>query len=311
DKLSSKGTSKLSHRLTLPPSPSTLPVDSQLDLSQSALSTSPPSDISRQDSRVCLADISAVLSPLLDEKLGRLSSTIESVLSQLTSQAQRLTEVEERVSTLEDDVNPLKAQVDAQQSVIHTLTEKLDDLENQSRRNNLRVVGLPETVRGRALQDWVSNWLPTQLGLGAPDLPLAVERVHRVGPDLNALAGRPRVVIMRLLNFVDKSNLLQAFRKANALDYNGTPLRLFQDFSASVSLKRRAFSPLCSELVAKDIRFSLLYPARLRVNFNGATHYFDSPAEASAALLPGQLHEGSTSPLPPRTPSTRMRTGKS
>uniref|UniRef100_A0A8C5Q8A4 Uncharacterized protein n=1 Tax=Leptobrachium leishanense TaxID=445787 RepID=A0A8C5Q8A4_9ANUR len=257
-----------------------------------------------------MADISAVLSPLFDEKLGRLSTTIESVLSQLTSQTQRLTEVEERVSTLEDDVHPLKAQMDAQQSIIQTLTEKLDDLENRSRRNNLRIIGLPETVKGRALQEWAFNWLPTHLGFDALDLPLAVERVHRVGPDLNPQSGRPRVVIMRLLNFVDKSKLLQAFHRANVLDYNGAPLRLFQDFSASVSLKRRAFSPLCSELVAKDIRFSLLYLARLRVNFNGATHYFDSPTEASRALRPSQSPERSVLPFPPRTPSTRTRIGK-
>uniref|UniRef100_A0A8C5QMZ0 Uncharacterized protein n=1 Tax=Leptobrachium leishanense TaxID=445787 RepID=A0A8C5QMZ0_9ANUR len=144
-----------------------------------------------------VADISAAISPLLDEKFGKLPATIQSVLSQLTSQAHRLTEVEDRVSTLEDGFHPLQAQLEKQDLIIQGLTEKLDDLENRSRRNNLRVIGLPESVKGQALSEWAADWLPSQLGYGDSSRPVAVERVHRVGPDLNPRAGRPRPVIMR------------------------------------------------------------------------------------------------------------------
>uniref|UniRef100_A0A8C5QRW1 Uncharacterized protein n=1 Tax=Leptobrachium leishanense TaxID=445787 RepID=A0A8C5QRW1_9ANUR len=246
--------------------------------------------------------ISLQLSPLLDDKLGKLTATIESVLSQVTSQAHRLTEVEERVSTLEDTVNPLQTQLDQQNTIIQGLTDKLDDLENRSRRNNLRIIGLPEAVKGPALQEWASVWLPSHLGYNIESCPVAVERVHRLGPDLNSTAGRPRPVIMLFLNYTNKTKILQAYYRLRNLDYQGATLQLFQDFSAALSTKRRAFSSLCSKLVAQNIRFSLLYPARLLVVFNGTTHYFDTPREAAVALLQDESPDRGTSLLSLRSP---------
>uniref|UniRef100_A0A8C5PCI5 Uncharacterized protein n=1 Tax=Leptobrachium leishanense TaxID=445787 RepID=A0A8C5PCI5_9ANUR len=246
-----------------------------------------------------MAEFTAILSPLLDEKLGRLSASLELALSQLTSQAQRLTEVEDRVSTLEDGLTPLQTTVDSHDSLLSTLLDKIDDLENRSRRNNLRIVGLPETVKGPQLQHFVSTWLPTALGI-ATNVPLVVERVHRLGPDLSPSLTRPRTVIFKLLNFMDKTNILQAYRKAGALDYQGTTLRLFQDFSASLAARRRAFAPVCTKLAAANIRFTLQYPARLRVHLHGQVTFYDTPFDASAILGDGSDQQQRRQSTPPQ-----------
>uniref|UniRef100_A0A8C5QXN8 LINE-1 type transposase domain-containing protein 1 n=1 Tax=Leptobrachium leishanense TaxID=445787 RepID=A0A8C5QXN8_9ANUR len=240
-----------------------------------------------------------MLSPLLDEKLGRLSTAIDLALSQLTSQAQRLTEVEERVSTLEDGLTHLQTSVESHDSLLSSLIDKVDDLENRSRRNNLRIVRLPETVKGPQLHHVVSSWLPTALGL-TDNLALTVERVHRLGPDLSPSLGPPRTVIFQLLNFSDKIRIMQAYRKANTLEHNGTTLRLFQDFSASLAARRRAFAPICSKLAAANVRFTLQYPARLRVHLHGQVTFYDSPTDALTIL------EDDTARSPSST-STRQR----
>lgn len=58
-------------------------------------------------------------------------------------------------------------------------------------------------------------------------------------------------------------------------------LLLFADYSAELSKKRKLFTPLCSVLHNKKVRFALAYPAILRVTTaDGQQHSFDDPEEA-------------------------------
>ncbi len=55
----------------------------------------------------------------------------------------RVTETEDRVGTEEDNVSELQMQNAKLKNAIESLSLKIDDLENRSRRSNLRLVGLP------------------------------------------------------------------------------------------------------------------------------------------------------------------------
>ena len=80
---------------------------------------------------------------------------------------------------------------------------RLDYLEDQSRRNNLRVDGLPE--------DECENWEKTSRKvtllvkdkLGIPGT-ISIERAHRVG---RQQADRPRTIVARFWNYTDKENI--------------------------------------------------------------------------------------------------------
>lgn len=76
------------------------------------------------------------------------------------------------------------------------MTAKLDDLENRSRRNNIRIVGLPEQYKATDLKDICKQTIPKTLGIKTI---CTVERAHRLGqlnPDMKTL----RQVIVRYLN---------------------------------------------------------------------------------------------------------------
>lgn len=146
---------------------------------------------------------------------------------------------------------------------------KLDDLENRSRRNNLRLVGLPEAVKLEDLQYLFEVELAKSLGL---DHKCRVERAHRIGPERSLTTGPdrvshpPRQVIMRFLDFNDKAKLLRAYRKCGAqLQLLDTKILLFEEYSAEVAKKRRAIGKICSHLFNRKIRFRLQYPATLIV----------------------------------------------
>ncbi|KAG8558445.1 hypothetical protein GDO81_016995 [Engystomops pustulosus] len=59
------------------------------------------------------------------------------------------------------------------------MADKIEDLENRSRRSNIRMVGLPESITLPHLHRIFSETLPQLLGMQSP---VKVERAHRIGP---------------------------------------------------------------------------------------------------------------------------------
>lgn len=76
--------------------------------------------------------------------------------------------------------NPWKMLEDAILAQISNshICEKLNDLENRMRLNNLHIVGLPESFSTTQLIDPHARTIPEQLGLR---IPCIVERAHIIG----------------------------------------------------------------------------------------------------------------------------------
>lgn len=66
------------------------------------------------------------------------------------------------------------------------LGNKLEDLENRSRRNNLCILGIPEAVPQKKLVALCKHELPTALGITRI---CKVEMAHRLCPDLRTGKG--------------------------------------------------------------------------------------------------------------------------
>lgn len=85
-----------------------------------------------------------------------------------------------------------------------------------------------------------------------------VERAHRLGPQSSEHTS-PRPLIAKCLNYQDKANILQLFRKAGHLEIEDARLLGFADHLQEVSRKRKEFSLICAALHNKQIRFMLAY----------------------------------------------------
>lgn len=61
----------------------------------------------------------------------------------------RITVAEQHVGAVEDTVTDHEASIRSLQTKVRALEYRAEDAENRSRRNNLRIVRLPEGVEGR------------------------------------------------------------------------------------------------------------------------------------------------------------------
>lgn len=84
----------------------------------------------------------------LNLHIGGLKEEMVHVRQEIRQINDRVKEAENRVSTVEDQLPPMSKAIQSHAQDIGALLNKVDDLENRSRRNNVRLVGVPEKAEG-------------------------------------------------------------------------------------------------------------------------------------------------------------------
>ena len=215
----------------------------------------------------------------LETALTPVNSTLEQVKSYYESHDERIRGVEDNLSDYSDRLVSVETAIATLQEENTSLKRKLDDLENRSRRSNLRVFGIPENLEGSDPVKFMANFFHEVLGADFFSGPLLLSRAHRIGakPTDEGRRSRPRVFLVHFHYFQDKHRVS---RQRQELVFRGSRVFFHEDFSAELGRKRATFRDVKSLLYEKGIRFGLLYPARLQVTHEGKRHYFDSPEAA-------------------------------
>nr|XP_047146326.1 uncharacterized protein LOC124819147 [Hydra vulgaris] len=120
--------------------------------------------------------------------------------------------------------------VEKENITTQNINEKLRKFEDRLRRNNLRIEGLPESVKEtwNETEDKVKLFLVNKLGLNG----IEVERAHRTGARKE---GSSRTVIMKLLRYNDKTKILK-----ESYRLKGTNIYLNEGFShETVNIRKR------------------------------------------------------------------------
>jgi hypothetical protein len=163
--------------------------------------------------------------------LDSVNTRIDSVLAQVVEVKTTLTSALQRLDKLESTDKALKEEFAQIEESVHDLDEKADYLENQSRRNNLRVDGIPEaaTETWEVTEAAVRCSLIKDLGLPfAQADALKIERAHRTGRRIKN-KNKPRPIVVKFLSFKDRELIL---KRARAIKPNGVKYR--EDFSSRI-----------------------------------------------------------------------------
>lgn len=215
------------------------------------------------------------------EEIRRATASVESKLSSLIS---RMAEVEKRMEWLEDADKKMRASLEANRlatkAEVEDLRDKLDDLENRSRRNNLRFVGVPEGKESGDMTPFIQKLLAAILDWDDTVQPPEIDRAHRAPTPRPNPGERPRVILVRFLRSADRELILRTARNKSELLWEGNRIMIFPDFARATQMKRDKFRECKKALRERNMKFALLYPAILRVDCNGGQKRFEDPKRA-------------------------------
>ena len=240
-------------------------------------------------SSISMAEISALLEEHRSALAADFKSSFESLSSKFDTLHAKVIDHGQRISSLEDTATDtdhrilqLEAACSAMQSANETLKAKVADLEGRSRRQNVRIIGLPENIEGTRPSAFFSQLLLDVFGsevLGSlPEL----DRAHRSLAPKPAPGERPRPVIIRFHRFQTKDLVIREARKRGELLYNGHKIRLYEDYSPDLLKQRAEYKSCMADLYQRGYKPALLYPAKLRITLpNGERAWLRSVAEAT------------------------------
>ena len=187
---------------------------------------------------------------------GRIDKIMEDVNSLKHTAEFREDIFEKKLKDVRENIDKIKSEMLNQQqylqrssangndnSVINEIKSKLVDLENRSRRNNLRFEGIAEEDE----EDWnkceekIKNIVKEKLDIDADNI--SIERAHRAGKKKD---NKHRVIIARFLDFKDKEKIL---KRANRLKNSG--IYINEDFAEETMKKRADLLPLLKQYRAE------------------------------------------------------------
>ncbi|KAJ1172688.1 hypothetical protein NDU88_004532 [Pleurodeles waltl] len=192
-----------------------------------------------------LQEISAVSRKLegMDNAMVVLMADTRSMRLDIAGFQSQISGLDHRVATVETQV---ASWTDRDLELSH-LRSKLTDLEDRSRRNNVRLLGFPEGVEGADIFSYLRDILPKLTDITF-DPPLEFQRAHRLGPKRQDENDRPRPIIVCMLRHLQAHQLLQMARTQGPFRSGNLEIWISADFSKETADRRRAFLSFSTQL---------------------------------------------------------------
>lgn len=221
-----------------------------------------------------------------NEKLSEITSAMTSLEQSVEKMGDRLSDVERRIGQVEEGSARSTRLLGYLLRREKQLEERCEELENYTRRNNLRIYGVTEGSESGDMVQWTETFIRELLNM-PPDFPLQLERAHRSLQQRPAdESAPPRSLVVRFVNYQQKQQLLTKAWSMKNLQYKGKRIYMDHDYSAALQKKRREYTDIKKQLKEKNIRFQTPYPAKLRVHLKDGIKTYNSAWEAAEGLLP-------------------------
>ncbi|KAJ8378758.1 hypothetical protein AAFF_G00236780 [Aldrovandia affinis] len=234
--------------------------------------------------------VAAMLKDSLKEALDPITkqmvengNILRSLKEQSETHAKKFDTVFNKIDSMQVDLRKNEKETSSCFAEVTKLRKKLNDLEDRSRSNNVRLVNLPAGIEGDDPSGYLQKMLPEWIPMlkRSHSTPLEIDRAHRIYSNNTS---RPRTMIFKLLRYTDRQSILEGARKARPTLSDGTQLLFFADYSPGTTQERQGYKGIHAKLRQKGIDLFLIYPAILRVNYKGTRMSFNSAEEAKDAL---------------------------
>ncbi|KAJ1163753.1 hypothetical protein NDU88_004206 [Pleurodeles waltl] len=190
----------------------------------------------------------------MDAKISDLTVASTSIRADIAGFRETATDLDLCLTMAEDRV----ATLPNQETELRSLRAKVTDLEDRSRRDNVRLFGIPEYKEGSDIKTFLKNLLPELLMGLVFSTPLEFQRVHRIGPLHEATPDKPRPIIVCFLRYKQARQTISVASAQGLFSLEGRKIRVVADFSRLTNEKQKAFLALRPQLRNLDAKNTFL-----------------------------------------------------
>lgn len=148
------------------------------------------------------------------------------------------------------------------------LKVKVADSKDRSRRNNIKIRGVPGAIQPAQLQQYARDlkkaFLPS-----IPESALAVDRIHRLPKPSHLPDNIPRDVLMWVHFYNAKEQLMTSFRKNLQPPEKFSNIQLYAELSQYTMQKRKSLLPVTKALCNHSNVYRWGYPTKLTITHDG------------------------------------------
>ncbi|KAG8579381.1 hypothetical protein GDO81_010854 [Engystomops pustulosus] len=231
-----------------------------------------------------------------------LQQSLHAVRAEISSLGERTSHIENKMTEITTAHNDMADVTISMEEQLQSMQAKLADMEDRSRRNNLRFRGVRESVKPDDLTEYLTDYFSLLLPQ-ASQTDLIIDRAHRL-PKPKHLAGDvPRDVIVRIHFYHIKEKIAMAARSQPSLPPRFKDISVSADLSAATLSRCRAFQQSTAILRAHGIQYRWGFPVKLLINKNGTKMMANSPEEALHLCKKWNLTEEEVEAHPTKRPS--------
>lgn len=245
-----------------------------------------PNEVSMTSLTTLLEKHRAALSTEFRSAISSLEVKLDTVQTKVADHDHHLSDIDSALNEMNDRIQTLEATCAMLADSNAKLTAKAADLEARSRRSNIRIIGLPESVEEGRPTAFFAQLLQTVLGKEVlPSLP-ELDRAHRSLAEKPKEGEKPRAVIIRFHKYrVKETVIVEARKRRGTLLFNGSPIMIYEDYTPAVMEQRNAYKDVMAELYELGLKPSLAFPAKLRItSVNGKKIKLKSVKDAESYL---------------------------
>lgn len=214
---------------------------------------------------------------------GESLDKVQTCLKELSGQMQQLTLRVEKVERAAAEHEERLALIPRMSRKLEGLEKSVEDMSNRARRNNVRVLGIPEGAEGSDSIRYLESLIPQLLKLDF-SRPFEIERAHRLPSSVNQRSKFPRPMIFCALRHLHAIQILMAAKTIQPLLPGGQKVAFYPDFSKPTVERRKRFLAFRPRLQRLQAKYGLFSPARFKVTLNNETKTFDDPAELAVYI---------------------------
>jgi len=139
------------------------------------------------------SELKTYLSTSLETSLAPIRTSLDTISAALDSHNQKIITMESTLTNHSDELTELTSRLERLEKSNAALASKAEDLENRSRRQNLRIVGLPDGIEGSLPSEFVSQLIQKIIGSEIFPKPPELDRAHRIPAPRPTQGQRPRL----------------------------------------------------------------------------------------------------------------------